>query len=46
VFRILDGSGNGVLGVELSSGYTKEDFEEFRKAFEAEIASGRLSKRR
>ena len=40
MFRVLEESGEGVLGVELSSGYTKLDFEEFRKAFEAELASG------
>jgi hypothetical protein len=40
MFKILEGSEGNVLGVEISREYTKENVEEFKKAFESKIAEG------
>ncbi len=40
MIHILDGSSGDVLGVEITGGYTKEDVEVFRKAFEDVLAQG------
>lgn len=40
MFKVLEGSEGNVLGIEISSEYTKEDVEAFRKAFEEKIAEG------
>ncbi len=40
MLRILDGSGNGVLAVEIEGGYTKSDFEACRDAFEEQLSQG------
>ena len=40
MFTILDGTQGTVLAVEISGGYTKSDFEAFRKAFEEALAPG------
>ncbi len=40
MFSVLEGSDGGVLGVEISEGYTPEDVEAFKKAFEERIAGG------
>ncbi len=40
MFQVLDGSEGNVLGVEISSEYTKEDVEELKKIFEGKIAEG------
>lgn len=38
MFQVLDGSQGDVLGIEISQGYTKEDINEFKKAFEDTLA--------
>lgn len=40
MFQVLDGSEGNVLGVEISQGYTNQDIEQFKKAFEDVIANG------
>ena len=40
MFKILDGSEGNVVGVEISSEYTKEDVEELEKIFEGKVAEG------
>ena len=40
MFKILEGSGNGVLAVELSGGYTKDDYEKLKEAFHEEYVQG------
>jgi len=40
MFQILDGSEGNVVGVEISSEYTKEDVEELEKIFEGKVAEG------
>ena len=40
MFKILEGSGNGVLAVELRGGYTKDDYEKLKEAFEEEEVQG------
>jgi len=39
MFQVLKSEGN-VLGVEVSQEYTKEDVEEFKKAFESKLVEG------
>lgn len=40
MFAVLDGSSGDVLGVEISGGYTKDDVEAFKKAFEQALSAG------
>jgi len=40
VFQILDGTSGDVLAVEISGGYTRDDVEQFKKAFEDALAAG------
>ncbi len=40
MFKVLDGSAGDVLGVEISESYTKDDVEQFKKAFETALAAG------
>ena len=40
MFAVLDGSLGDVLGVEISRGYTMDDIEQFKKAFEEVRAQG------
>lgn len=40
MFSVLDGSSGNVLGVEITGGYTKEDVEAFKSAFEKVLAGG------
>ncbi len=40
MFAVLDGSRGNVLGVEISQGYTMDDIEQFKKAFEGVLAQG------
>ncbi|OEU80700.1 MAG: hypothetical protein BA872_03385 [Desulfobacterales bacterium C00003060] len=40
MFQVLDGSEGNVLGAEISHEYTKDDVQEFKKAFESKIAEG------
>jgi hypothetical protein len=45
MFKTLEGSGNGVVAVELIDSYTKEDVEELKKLFEDELSksNGKLN---
>lgn len=40
MFTILDGTGGDVLAVEITGGYTLQDFEAFKQAFEAQLHEG------
>ena len=40
MFQILEGSEGDILGVEISSEYTKKDVEELKEIFEARLAEG------
>ncbi|WP_027186389.1 STAS/SEC14 domain-containing protein [Desulfovibrio inopinatus] len=40
MFTILDGTENNILGVEITGGYMKEDFNAVKKAFEDILAQG------
>ncbi|MCB2188413.1 MAG: STAS/SEC14 domain-containing protein [Deltaproteobacteria bacterium] len=40
MFKMLDHGPGAALGVEISGGYTKEDFEAFKEAYEARLAQG------
>lgn len=43
MFKVLEGSGGDVLGVEISGGYTKQDFEQFKQAcLDAEAAGSQV----